>query len=135
SVIILSAIADGPDVGLVPDAYNLISLVLAGLAGAGAITAIITTGRRASPLPPPRPHWRVTIAGGIAVLSTSLSRLWRPDAIPWRHEGTDFYLYIGLTFLAIGVVVGALAGLELLRDSLAGGLMLDAFAGLVIPSV
>lgn len=111
------------------------------LALAGAVVAVRGTGRLPS-IPEVRPGWPLTIGAGIAAASPILMRLW-PSGLPQlgdrapRPGGAyrdtadvlgNHLLYIGLVFLAIGVLVGALAGARVLLAAATAGILLGTTA-------
>lgn len=116
----------------------LVCCVLAIVGSAGVLFLARTTQVPS----PPRPSWRPTIAAALAVCSPLLVYLWLPDTTstqPWDNSYADsigdLTLRIGLTLLAAGLVLGAVAGPRLLLAALGTGLLLGPFGMLVEPSV
>ena len=124
-----------------PGFYRVLAIALTLLAIVGSIFATVVA-KGATPPEVPRPGWRVTAAASVAALSGGLPLVWRFN--PYGYVGdpevlassvADYYLRIGLVFLAIGLVVGALAGLRSLLCALTAGLLIGTFGMLIEPSV
>lgn len=124
------------------ESFWVVSLVLVIVAVAGAIGAILAKPWQATQ-PPARPSWRVTIVGALVMVAgPALVLIWQPRPMAFTRIsrsaldllGNDF-LYLGLVFLAIGLVAGAAAGQRALLTSAAAGLMLGTFGMLITPSV
>jgi hypothetical protein len=117
--------------------FQWLSTVLVVVAMAGAIGAVVAsrTGRPAVVGPS---SWRVTIAGALVAASPVVLLWWRPEATGSLEDraaaATDYLLYLGLGFLAGGLVAGAFAGTHALLASATAGLLLGSFGMLIVPS-
>jgi hypothetical protein len=121
----------------------VVTVVLQILALAAGAVAVIATILRSGE-PAARPRLRVTLAAGLAAFAplltfaiqenrgeeyTTISGFSLADLIGNR------FLYLGLVFLAAGVIAGAIAGTHALVAAAAAGLMLGAFGVLFTPFI
>lgn len=129
-----------------PTAADLVRSVYIGLPaialiGSGAAVWQATRYRHELPRPDLRPGWRATIAGGLVAAAPLLPYLWQPHFTgPGTYEHikdtlADYYLYIGLALLTIGLVAGTALAPAALVPAAGTGLMLGAFGMLILPSV
>ncbi|HVX44359.1 MAG TPA: hypothetical protein VHC49_10755 [Mycobacteriales bacterium] len=126
------------------DIMRWLNIVLPALALAGSAAVPVltraTTGAR-----PAGPSWPVTATGGLAATAPLLFYVWQPDlSTPPRTLGdvgavadrvADYYLYVGLTFFAVGLVLGLLLGRRILLAAAASGILMAALGMLIVPAV
>lgn len=114
---------------------NTLAVVFLVLAAAGAVVALAFSFR-APPTFPGSPPWPTTIAGCLVALAQAMPILWQPAVGSIRDRTIDqHYLYLGLAFLAIGVLVAAIAGLRVLVAAAGVGLLVGVFSVLLAPAV
>jgi hypothetical protein len=113
-------------------------LIFLVIAAAGALVAIVHGARSTGSDRPASggPSWRVTAAGCLVAAGQMLPILWQPSIERVRSGSIDeYYLYLGLAFLAIGVVVSAVGGLRTVVAAAGIGLLIGVFSVLLAPSV
>lgn len=126
-----------------PQVVRWLDVVLPGVALLGSLAAVVLAGPvlDKETEPQQRPGWRVTIVGGLAAAAPLVYYVWTPDITSDRtfedvtDSLADYYLYIGLTFFAIGIVLGLLTSRPILGTAAATGLLLGALGMMVVPSV
>lgn len=119
----------------------LVSLALAGVAVAWRAAASLPV------TPPRRPGWPVTIGAAVAAVSPLLLLAW-PSGLPSLGRGEsplpgvpyglpgespgNHLLYVGLAFLVIGVVAGAVGGARVLLAAAPAGVLLGTVSMSVV---
>lgn len=107
-------------------------LVVAGIACLGGLVAVVT--RPAAESAGGRPDRRTTAGASVAAACPLLVLVWQPDpASP--SSARNYFLFAGLTFLAIGVAIGAVGGPRVLLAAASAGLLLGPFGMLIQPAV
>lgn len=103
-----------------------------GLAGLAVVAAVVGIAAARPPRLDP-PALRVTAGAALASLAPLLLLGWESIRTALNaRDGGDELLYLGLVFLAVGVVAGAVAGGAALLGAVCAGLLLGVFGVLVV---
>ncbi|OLF18745.1 hypothetical protein [Actinophytocola xanthii] len=106
---------------------DLQPLLVAVCTGVGLLASVAAAVAVFVRTPPecPSPAWRVTLAGCLAAAAPLVTRIWEP--LPPTRLPEDAILYRSLTFAALGLVAGVIAGRRVLLAATAVGLSLGIF--------